>query len=69
MAEEKGYTVVGLYTDNKQVWVGHIKAKSVRSALGKARVAMIRGGGGGTVLTIFEGEHRDVYGGDELYEE
>ena len=64
----QGYTVVGLYTDNKQVYVTHVNAKDVAAAVDKARREMAKNGGG-AVLSAFEGEHRDVYGGDELIED
>jgi len=31
------YTIVGLYHDSKQVWVGHVKAKNVMDAVAEAR--------------------------------
>jgi len=31
------YTIVGLYNDSKQVWVGHVKAKNVMDAVAEAR--------------------------------
>jgi hypothetical protein len=65
----KEYTVVGLYHDNKQVWVGFIGAKSVASAVKKAHADMEQSGGGGAVLSVFDGKHHDWYDEDELYEE
>ena len=88
----KDYTVVGLYHDNKQVWVGHIKADDVEKAVIAAKDELASDCHncdetglcgtqtcavcGGTkkisqiaVLSVFEGEHKDVYGGDELIED
>jgi len=65
----KKYTVVGLYNDNHQVWVDFLKAENVESAVRKGHARMTLSGGGGAVLAVFEGEHKDLYGEDELYEE
>jgi len=65
----KNYTVVGLYHDNKQVFVGFVKAKDVPAAVKAGRRAMNKGGGGGAVLTVMLGKHKDLYGEDELYDE
>jgi hypothetical protein len=66
----KSYTVVGLYHDNKQVWVGHVKAKTVAGAVQRAHMRMrnCSGQGGGAVLSVFNGELTDLYGEDELLE-
>ena len=93
MKSKKPYTVVGLYHDNKQVWVGGETAESVEAAVKQAKASVLGGcnecagdadSGGdedcstceGTgqvtqiaVLSVFEGEHRDVYGEDELIED
>lgn len=92
-ATMKDFTVVGLYHDNKQVWVGHVQAETVEEAVVKAKSEVSGdcdtcGGGGGdpvkdicetcngtgkeskiAVLSVFEGEHKDVYGEDELIED
>ena len=69
----KNFTVVGLYLDNKQVWVGHIKAENVQAAVDGAKAKVKKDnkdfGNEIAVLSVFKGEHKDVYGGDELYEE
>lgn len=91
--DEKVYTVVGLYHDNKQVWVGGETAESVELAVKQAKASVVddcyscggtKAEGGsddceecsGTgavtqiaVLAVFEGEHKDVYGEDEIIED
>lgn len=64
------YTVVGLYKDNKQVWVGFINARTPVGAMKGAKAeVMDESGLEIAVLAVFEGEHKDLYGEDELYEE
>ena len=62
----KTYTVVGIYKDNKQVFVDFIKAKdmmhAIRAAKDKAESEL-------AVLAVFNGKHMDLYGENELYEE
>lgn len=62
----KTFTVVGLYQDNKQVWVGHVQAAGALGAVSKAKGMVdcpIN------VLSVFEGEHKDLYGEDEIIED
>ena len=66
----KKYTVVGMFYDNKQLWIGHIRSSSVRTATSLARKKMrnCSGHGGGAVLCIFNGYIQDVHNKDELIE-
>lgn len=34
---KKDYTVVGLYHDNKQVWIGHVKTAGISEAVAAAK--------------------------------
>ena len=63
------YTVVGLYHDSKQVWVGHVKAKNVMDAVVEAKKEMKTSSSCGAVLAAFEGKHTDQYGKDELIQD
>ena len=63
------YTIVGLYYDSKQVWIGHVEAKNVMDAVAEARKEMEACSSYGAVLAAFEGKHVDQYGKDELIED
>lgn len=63
------YTIVGLYRDSKQVWVGYIKAMDVMNAVTEARKQMGACSSCGAVLAVFEGKLEDQYGQDELIED
>lgn len=65
------FTVVGLYVDNAQTYVGWIRAADIKKAVAKAKKNMAKSnsGDGGSVLAVFFGKHKDVYGEDELYSE
>ena len=72
----KEYTVVGLYQDNKQVYVGTVIAMTVPEAvlftkkdMGKKRGADEQDSMTDAVLAVFGGKYNDLYGEDELYEE
>jgi hypothetical protein len=71
----KTYTVIGLYRDNKQVYVTALEAADVPSAVVAAK-AEVSGSKDGrefgheiNVLSVFEGDHTDLYGEDELIED
>ena len=64
------FTVVGLYIDNNQTYVGWHRAVSAEDAAEKGKKRMIKNSSsGGAVLAVFFGYHKDVYGKDELYSE
>jgi len=63
------FTVVGLYTDNHQVYVAWTRQPVAAAAAQWGIRTMLRKGGGGTVLTVFDGWLVDRYGKDDLYHE
>jgi len=63
------FTVVGLYTDNSQVYVSWTRQSTAAAAATWGRKTMLRHGGGGTVLSVFDGWLVDLYGKDDLYHE
>jgi hypothetical protein len=71
----KTYTVVGLYRDNRQVYVTSVEAKDVEAAVSLAKKEVSGSKDGKkfgheiNVLSVFEGEHNDVYGADEIIED
>jgi hypothetical protein len=69
----KTYTVVGLYRDNKQVWVGTVDAIDAIGAVSKAKrevkEAQKQYDLEINVLSVFEGDHKDLYGEDEIMED
>lgn len=68
--EKADFTVVGLYTDNKQTYVGWHRAISEEDAAEKGEKRMLKNSSdGGAVLAVFSGYHKDGYGKDELYSE
>lgn len=69
------FTVVGLYRDNKQVYVGHHNTDktgkdAVKQVVKAAKRRMRRNSSDtGAVLSVFRGCQKDIYGENELYGE
>lgn len=70
LSEYRTYTVVGMYRTNHQVWVHSCDADSLEEAAEACREEMAANSDLDprhvAVLSVFEGEHPDLWGFDEL---